>query len=36
MSQNSFVKELKILKLTDSYQFELAKCMHEFHHEKLP
>jgi len=36
MSHNSFVLELKKLKLSDIYQFESAKCMHTFHHGKLP
>jgi len=29
-------KNLKILKLNDIYQFELAKFMHKFHYGKLP
>jgi len=29
-------KNLKILKMNDIYQFELAKFMHKFHHGKLP
>jgi len=33
---HSLYKNLKVLKLNDIYQLELAKCMYKVHHGKLP
>ena len=35
-SPTPFYGQLKILKLTDLYKFEVAKLVHDFLHDKLP
>ena len=35
-SSTSFYGQLKILRLTDFYKFEIAKLVHDFLHDKLP